>query len=68
MMPGPKIPRYVRRLQCFLFVKYVTVIFVTLTNLWIPSICSPSTTLLELVFSNTLTHSASAADSTLHHL
>lgn len=51
------------------FVKYVTVIFVTLTkSLDTFRLSSPSTTLLELVFSNTLTHGAGAADSTLHHL
>lgn len=52
------------------FVKYVTVIFVTLTNLWTGTfrLCSPSTPLLELIFSNTLTHSTGATDSTLHHL
>lgn len=34
IMPGPKNRRYADS-NAFFFVKYVTVIFVTLTNLWI---------------------------------
>lgn len=51
------------------FVKYVTShICNTYKSLNTFHMFPFETTLLELVFSNTLTHGTGAADSTLHHL